>query len=460
MMTKTSVVIMAAGLGTRMKSKLAKVLHRAGGLTLLEHVIRTARAVAEPADIVAIVGHQAETVAALVEPLGVRTALQAVPQGTGHAVAQAKPLLEHAGGLLVILSGDVPLLSAASVRRLVDEHRASGKDATVLTCSIEDPAAYGRIVRDDAGDVAAIVEFKACDAEQKKIREINSGIYCFNSDLVWKYIGEIGTDNPAGEYYLTDLIGIFRRNGHKVGAMQIGDFTELLGINNKVELAEMDQRFRARKVRELMLEGVTIERPESVIVDVDVRVGRDVEIEANVRLTGATVIGQGTRIGTGSVIEDSTIGGGVQVLPYTIVSESEIGDGARVGPFARLRNHNQVGENCHIGNFVELKKTAMAAGAKANHLAYLGDAEIGSKSNIGAGTITCNYDGVHKHKTRIGEKAFIGSNSTLVAPVEVGPGAYVAAGSVITDAVPEASLALGRARQIVKTGWKPKKPAK
>jgi bifunctional UDP-N-acetylglucosamine pyrophosphorylase / glucosamine-1-phosphate N-acetyltransferase len=456
-MMKTSVVIMAAGFGTRMKSKLAKVLHRAGGLTLIEHVIRTACAVAEPEDIVAIVGHQAEAVSKLVEPLGLRTALQENPKGTGHAVAQARPLLENAGGLLVVLSGDVPLLSASSVRRLVSEHEASGKDATVMTCTIADPAAYGRIVRDASGDVAGIVEFKACSEEQKKIGEINSGIYCFRSDLVWKYIGEINTDNPAGEYYLTDLIAILRRNGHKVGAMQIEDFNELLGINNKVELAAMDQMFRTRKVRELMLDGVTIERPESVTVDVDVRVGRDTVIEPNVRLTGATVIGEDTRIGTGSVIEDSTIGGGVQILPYTVVSESEIGDGARVGPFARLRNHNQVGANCHIGNFVELKKTVMGSGAKANHLAYLGDAEIGSKSNIGAGTITCNYDGVHKHKTRIGEKAFVGSNSTLVAPVEIGSGAYVAAGSVITESVPETSLALGRARQIIKTGWKPKR---
>ncbi len=459
-MNKTSVVIMAAGLGTRMKSKLAKVLHRAGGLTLLEHVIRTARAVADPADIVAIVGHQAEKVSKLVEPMGVRTALQAVPQGTGHAVAQAKPLLENAGGWLVILSGDVPLLTAASVKRLVSEHEASGKDATVMTCSIAEPGAYGRIVRDAEGNVTAIVEFKACNEEQKKIREINSGIYCFRSDLVWKYIAEIDTNNPAGEYYLTDLVEIFRRNGHKVGAMQIEDFNELLGINNKVELAEMDRMFRARKVCELMLDGVTIERPETVTIDVDVRVGRDAEIEPNVRLTGMTAIGEDTRIGTGSVIEDSTIGAGAQILPYTVISESEIGDGARVGPFARLRNHNNVGANCHIGNFVELKKTTMGAGAKANHLAYLGDAEIGSKSNIGAGTITCNYDGVNKHKTRIGEKAFVGSNSTLVAPIEIGSGAYIAAGSVITDAVPDTSLAFGRARQIVKTGWTPKNKAK
>ncbi len=460
-MSKTSVVILAAGLGTRMKSKMAKVLHRAGGLALIEHVVRTARAVAEPADIVAVVGHQAEAVAQAVEPLGVRTALQAEQKGTGHAVAVARPHLEHAGGLLVVLYGDVPLLSAATVRNLVERHEASGKDATVLTCEIEDPAAYGRIVRDPAsGNVAAIVEFKACTEEQKKIREINSGIYCFNADLVWRYIGEIQTDNPAGEYYLTDLVEIFNRNGHTVGAMQVEDFSELLGINNKVELAAMDNFFRARKVRELMLDGVTIERPETVTVDVDVKVGAEVTIESNVRLLGATSIGDESYVGAGSIIENSTIGEAVEILPYSLIAGSEIGGKARLGPFARLRSPNKVGAGCHIGNFVELKNTQMEAGAKANHFAYLGDSSIGSKTNVGAGTIVCNYDGVRKHKTTIGKEAFIGSNSTLVAPIEIGDGVYVAAGSVITESVPEAALALGRARQTVKPGWKPKSPAK
>lgn len=455
-MTKTSVVILAAGLGTRMKSKLAKVLHRAGGLALIEHVVRAARAVADPADIVAVVGHQAEKVASVVEPLGLRTALQAEQKGTGHAVAMARPLLENAGGWLVVLYGDVPLLSAETVRRLVATHEASGKDATVLTCEIEDPAAYGRILRNAAGDVAAIVEFKACNQEQKKIREINSGIYCFRADLVWKYIGEIQTNNPAGEYYLTDLVEIFNKNGHTVGAMQIDDFSELLGINTKVELAEMDAMFRARKVRELMLNGVTIERPETVTIDVDVEVGPDVEIQPFVRLTGKTSVGEDARIGMGSILSNSSIGAGVEILPYTVMEESEIGAGARLGPFSRLRPRNTVGENCHIGNFVELKNTDIRAGAKANHFSYLGDSTIGAKTNVGAGTIVCNYDGVHKYKTKIGERAFIGSNATIVAPIEIGDGAYIAAGSVITEPVPDESLALGRSRQTVKTGWKPK----
>jgi bifunctional UDP-N-acetylglucosamine pyrophosphorylase/glucosamine-1-phosphate N-acetyltransferase len=455
-MTKTSVVILAAGLGTRMKSKLAKVLHRAGGLSLIEHVVRAARAVADPADIVAVVGHQAEKVAAVVEPLGLRTALQAEQKGTGHAVAMARPLLENAGGWLVVLYGDVPLLSAETVRRLVATHEASGKDATVLTCEIADPAAYGRIIRNAAGDVAAIVEFKACNEEQKKICEINSGIYCFRADLVWKYIGEIQTNNPAGEYYLTDLVEIFNQNGHTVGAMQIGDFSELLGINTKVELAEMDAMFRARKVRELMLSGVTIERPETVTIDVDVEVGPDVEIQPFVRLTGQTSIGEDARIGMGSILSNSRVGAGVEILPYTVMEESEIGAGARLGPFSRLRPRNTVGANCHIGNFVELKNTDIRDGAKANHFAYLGDSTIGAKTNVGAGTIVCNYDGVHKYKTKIGERAFIGSNATIVAPIEIGSGAYIAAGSVITEPVPEESLALGRSRQTVKPGWKPK----
>jgi bifunctional UDP-N-acetylglucosamine pyrophosphorylase/glucosamine-1-phosphate N-acetyltransferase len=457
---KTNVVILAAGLGTRMKSKLAKVLHRAGGLTLIEHVVRAARAVAEPENIVAVVGHQAEAVAATVEPLGLRTALQKEQKGTGHAVLMARPQLEDAGGLLLVLYGDAPLLSPATVQRLVAQHQASGKDATVLTCTIDDPGAYGRIVRNADGSVAAIVEFKACTEAQKKIREINSGIYCFRSDLVWKYIGEITTNNPAGEYYFTDLIELFNQNGHAVGAMQIDDFNELLGINNKVELASIDEMFRKRKVNELMLSGVTIEKPDTVTVDVDVEVEADAAIESHVRLLGRTSIGADTRVGSGSILENAKVGERVEILPYTYIVDSEIGDSARVGPFARLRPNNRVSENCHIGNFVEIKNTSMAPGAKANHLAYIGDATIGSKTNVGAGTITCNYDGVNKFKTVIGEKAFIGSNSTLVAPVEIGDGAYIAAGSVITEEVPEKTLALGRSRQTNKAGWKPKHQAK
>ena len=453
---RTSIAILAAGLGTRMKSKISKVLHRAGGFTLVEHAVRTARGVAEAADIVAVVGHQAEAVKAVLAPYGVVTALQSEQRGTGHALNMAASVLSGVPGRLVVLYGDVPLLSAAAVQRLVREYDASQKAAMVITCNLDDPAGYGRIVRDRDGNVAAIVEQKAASAEQLTIREINSGIYCFDSALLWKHISEIGTNNPAGEYYLTDIVEIFNQRAYGVAPMVIEDISELLGINTRVELAQVDEIFRRRKARGLMLEGVTIERPDTVTIDLDVKVGRDTIVESGVRLLGNTVVGDDCVIGAGSVLHNAVLGEKVLVGAYTSIADSHVGSGAHVGPFARLRQHNEVGENVHIGNFVELKKTQMGKGAKANHLAYLGDSSIGTKTNIGAGTITCNYDGVSKHKTRIGEHTFVGSNSTLVAPIEIGDRAYIAAGSVITDAVPKESLALGRARQTVKPGWKPK----
>ena len=453
---KTSIAILAAGLGTRMKSNLAKVLHRAGGFALVEHAIRAARSVAEPSDIVAIIGHQADAVKKVIEPYGVGSALQTEQRGTGHALAMAQPALEAAGGRLVVLYGDVPLLSGDTIRRLVNTYDESGKAGVVITCNLDDPTGYGRIVRTEDGTVAAIVEQKAASAEQLAIKEINSGIYCFNADLVWKHLSQIGTANPAGEYYLTDIVEILRQYGHGVAPMLIDDFSQILGINNRVELSQVDEILRRRKAHELMIEGVTIERPDSVVIDMDVRVGRDVVIESGVRLLGSTVIGEGAVIGAGSVLTNATIADRVLIGPYTVISDSEVGEDAHVGPFARLRNHNRVAANVHIGNFVELKKTRMGRGAKAGHLAYLGDSVIGAKTNIGAGTITCNYDGVHKHQTTIGQHAFIGSNSTLVAPIEIGDRAYVGAGSVLTKPVPADSLALGRAHQVVKEGWEPR----
>ena len=453
---KTSIAILAAGLGTRMKSNLAKVLHRAGGFALVEHAVRAARQVAEPTDIVAVVGHQADAVKKVVDPYGVGTALQTEQRGTGHAIAMAKDQLAGAGGRLVVLYGDVPLLSGETIRQLVKLYDDSGKAGVVITCELGDPAGYGRIVRAADGTVAAIVEHKAATEAQRKIREINSGIYCFNADLVWRHLAEIGTANPAGEYYLTDIVEILRKHGYGVVPMLIDDFSQILGINNRVELAQVDEILRKRKTRELMLEGVTIERPDTVTIDLDVRVGRDVVIESGVRLLGKTVIGEGAMIGAGSILNNTVLGERVVLHPYTVIGDSEIGDGSELGPFARLRSHNHLGAGVKIGNFVELKKTRMGKGAKANHLAYLGDAVIGAKTNIGAGTITCNYDGAHKHQTTIGEHAFIGSNSTLVAPIEIGDRAYVGAGSVLTKPVPPDSLALGRAHQVVKEGWKPK----
>ncbi len=325
---------------------------------------------------------------------------------------------------------------------------------------MEDPAGYGRVIRGANGRVDAIVEQKAASPAQLAIREANMGIYCYRADLFWKHVDEIQTNNPAGEYYLTDMVEILNRAGHYVEAMEIPDAAEALGINNRAELALADRIMRTAKVNELMAEGVTIEKPETVTIDADARVGMDSVIEPFAQILGKSVVGENCRIGSCSIVKDSEIGDGTEIGAFTIVADSRLERGVHAGPFARLRMNNHVGEGAHVGNFVELKKTKMGAGAKSNHLAYLGDSQIGAKSNIGAGTITCNYDGVHKHPTVIGEGVFVGSNSTLVAPLELGAGSYIAAGSVITDDVPADALALGRSRQSVKPEWAKKRRAR
>jgi len=304
------------------------------------------------------------------------------------------------------------------------------------------------------------VEDKVATPQQKAIQVINSGIYCFQAPLLWKHIVELRPNPVSGELYLTDMCEILTKHGYRVGALHIADPDELLGINTRVELADADRVLRERKCRELMLEGVTIERPETVTIDMHVRVGVETVVEPFARLLGSTEIGEECRIGAGAILESAVLADRVVVAPYTMVANSRIETGAQVGPFARLRMDAQVGADARIGNFVELKKTKLGKGAKSQHLAYLGDSEIGAGANIGAGTITCNYDGHNKHRTKIGERAFIGSNSTLVAPVEIGQDSYVGAGSVITDDVPAEALALGRGRQVVKPGWVKKKAAK
>jgi bifunctional UDP-N-acetylglucosamine pyrophosphorylase/glucosamine-1-phosphate N-acetyltransferase len=454
-----SVIVLAAGEGTRMKSKRAKVLHCAGGMPLVEHVVNTAARLTGEENIVVVVGHQAEEVKSALADRDVRFVLQKEQRGTGHAVMACRDAVEHAGSL-VVLYGDCPLLPEATLRRLLAEHEKNGAAATLITTRLADPTGYGRIILDERGNVQAIVEQKAAAPEQLAIDLINPGMYCFRSDLLWKHIGEIGTGNPAGEYYLTDMVEILNRAGHTVAAMESADASELLGINTRVELAEVDGIFRARKVRELMLAGVTIEKPETVTIDMPVAIGADSIIGAFTHILGHSEIGGDCRIGPGCVIESSRIEDRVHVAPYTLIGSSHVRRDARVGPFSRLRMGNEVGEGAHVGNFVELKKTRLGAGAKANHLAYLGDADIGERSNIGAGAITCNYDGVKKHRTEIGDDAFVGSNATLVAPVHVGKGSYIGAGSVITKPVPEGALAVGRGHQVNKEGWVARKRPK
>jgi bifunctional UDP-N-acetylglucosamine pyrophosphorylase/glucosamine-1-phosphate N-acetyltransferase len=449
----TTVVILAAGLGTRMRSKRAKVLHRAGGLALIEHVVVAARAVAPAERIIVVTGHQADEVEALLAPRGVQYARQTQQKGTGHAVACCRDLCAEKDGMVMVLYGDTPLLSQATLILLRDAQANSGAAATLVTTELPDPYGYGRVLLDEKGNVRAIVEEKACTAEQRSLRLINSGIYCFDAGLLWTHIGEIEPNNPAHEYYLTDMAEILARHGHRVHPMQVANASELLGINTRVELADADRYLRQRKATELMLAGITIERPETVAIDSQVQVGIDTVIEPFTRLLGSTEIGEDCVVGAGSIIESSVLADRVIIKPYSLIAASRIETGAQIGPFARLRLNAKVGAKARVGNFVEMKNTRLGAGAKSQHLAYLGDAQIGDRVNIGAGTITCNFDGEKKHETTIGAGAFIGSNSTLVAPIEIGEESYVGAGSVITDPVPSRSLALGRGRQVVKTDW-------
>lgn len=456
----TTVVILAAGLGTRMRSKQAKVLHRAGGRALVEHVVRSAGAVAKPERIFVVTGHQAEAVEQTLAPTGVGFVRQTEQKGTGHALAQCSGKAAGLDGLLMVLVGDAPLLTAETLVRLRDQQAASGAAGTLISTSVPDPAGYGRVITDAGGDVLEIVEHKSCTPEQLKINVINSGIYCLRADLVWKNLSLIQPNAGSGEYYLTDIFEILRKQGHRLGAMHLDDPNELLGINTRIELAEADAILRKRKRRALMLSGVTIEQPESVTIDMDVEVGQDTIVEPHARLLGATKIGEGCRIGAGAILENMTVESGAQIHPYTVATQSHVAARAQVGPFARLRPNTRVEEGAEVGNFAELKNTRLGPGAKSHHVSYLGDADIGAKTNIGAGTIICNYDGAKKHRTTIGDGVFIGSNSTLVAPVEIGTESYVAAGSVITDAVPQDALALGRARQTVKPEWAAKRRQK
>jgi len=446
------VVIMAAGKGTRMKSGEAKVLHRTAGISLIEHVLR-AVAPLGPESVVVVVGHMANQVAATLDNRpNLTTALQEPQLGTGHAVLQAEPPLRGKDGTLLLLSGDVPLMRTDTLRKLVRHHHATGATATVLTAEFEVPEGYGRIVRTD-GLISAIVEHKDASPAERQIREINSGIYAFDLERLFPALRQIGSANAQGEYYLPDLVRIFRDQGHRVEGLRIDDPGEILGVNSRRELADTSAVLRDRKNDELMASGVTIVDPATTWVQPDVVVGADTILHPDVYLEGKTTIGSGCEIHSGVRIIDSTLGDRVVVNNFCVIRQSRIADAAQIGPFAQLRPDSLVGEGAHVGNFVELKKTTLGKGSKANHLAYLGDATIGEKVNIGAGTITCNYDGVNKNPTIIEDGAFIGSDSQLIAPVRVGKGAYVAAGSSITEDVPAESLAIARGKQVNKPGW-------
>jgi bifunctional UDP-N-acetylglucosamine pyrophosphorylase/glucosamine-1-phosphate N-acetyltransferase len=447
-----AIVILAAGKGTRLKSALAKVLHRAGGRPLVEHVVRACQPL-KPREIVAVVGHQADDVTAAVAPLGVKTALQEPQRGTGHAMLVARRAISARAKFAILLPGDAPLIRTETVAALARAHRESGAAATILSAEIENPSGYGRIVRQEDGSVAAIVEDSALTAEQRPIREINSSVYCFTLQKLWPCLAALKPQNVHKELYLTDAIAVLRQKGEKVQAVLASDPDEVLGCNTRADLAAVDAVFRRRKRAEIMDAGVTIELPETVLIDPEVTVGPDSRLEPGVQLLGRTRVGANCTIRTGSVLSDAVLEDNVLVKPYTIVSASHLSQGTQAGPFAHLRDGARLEKNARVGNFVEVKKSVLGEGVKSMHLTYLGDARVGSGTNIGAGTITCNYDGVHKNPTVIGKRVFIGSDTALVAPVRVGDGAYVGAGSVITNNVPPDALGLARGKQVNKLGW-------
>jgi bifunctional UDP-N-acetylglucosamine pyrophosphorylase/glucosamine-1-phosphate N-acetyltransferase len=392
----------------------------------------------------------------VVEPLGAETVLQQPQHGTGHAMQVARRALGRAR-LVVVLPGDAPLVRTETLKALVSAHRAGNAAATILTAVLADPSGYGRILRKSETAVAAIVEESQLTPDQRELNEINSAIYCFTLDKLWPALAHVKPNNKHRELYLTDTIATLTAAGDTVLAEVAPDSREILGCNTRADLSEVDRVFRERKRAALMDAGVTIQLPETVLIDPEVTAGEDTVIEAGVQLLGKTKIGARCTIRTGSVLIDALLGDEVTVEPHCVVAQSRLDDGVIIGPFARLRPDNHLKAGARIGNFVELKKSTIGEGTKAMHLTYLGDTKIGAKSNIGAGTITCNYDGFHKFPTSIGNKVFIGSDSALVAPVRIGDGAYVAAGSTITDNVPADALAIARGRQANKPGWASKK---
>ena len=462
------IVIMAAGKGTRLRSSLPKVLHTVGGKPLLQHVIDAARTLVSPNDIAVVIGHQAEMVRDAVAATAVSFVLQAEQLGTGHALQCVKRLFAETGKAvpanLIVLSGDVPLIRPETLAALRDLHLHERAAMTILTAVPPDPVGYGRVLRKPGtAEVLAIVEQKSLTAAQlrqpESLREINSGIYAFRTEALFARLDALSSDNSAGEFYLTDVAALLVAAGEPVLALAADSVDEVLGANTIAEMMHLDAALRLKTAQRLMARGVTIFRPETVTIDADVEVGPDTVLEPFTQLLGKTVLGSHCRIRSYSVIQDCTLGDRVLVRNGCILDSSTVADGALLGPYAHLRPATHVGERAHVGNFVEVKNSTLGAGSKANHLSYLGDAIVGESSNIGAGVITCNYDGVRKHTTTIGNGVFVGSDSTLVAPITLEDGSYVAAGSCVTEDVPKGALAIARSVQVTKPGWATRKRA-
>lgn len=447
-------VILAAGMGTRMKSKMPKVLHKVCGKELCRWVIDASKT-AGADSVCAIIGHKAEMVK---ETLGdvCEFALQAEQKGTGHAVMQAIDVIKAAKGEVVILNGDTPLVTAQAIKNAIDYHKSSGNQATVITAILDDATGYGRIVRGNDGGVLKIVEQKDASEEEKKIKEVNSGMYVFDSDSLVYALDKITPNNAQGEYYLTDTLEILLNAGKKVGGYAIADNDEIRGINDRVQLNEAEKIMQKRINEMHMRNGVTMRNPESVYIEDGVEIGNDTEICQNVTIKSGTKIGCDCVIGSGSILDRAVIDDGVDILS-SVILQSEVGSGTHVGPFAYIRPNCKVGEDVKVGDFVELKNSNIDDGTKISHLTYIGDSDVGKRVNFGCGTVTCNYDGKNKYRTTIGDDCFVGCNTNFVSPINVGDGVYIAAGSTITEDIPENSLSIARARQVNKEGWTDKR---
>jgi bifunctional UDP-N-acetylglucosamine pyrophosphorylase / glucosamine-1-phosphate N-acetyltransferase len=451
-MRKLTLLILAAGKGTRLKSTLPKVLHQLAGKSLIEHVVEAARPL-NPSATCVVVGYEAGRVQNALSHLPLEFAIQEPQLGTGHAVQVAGSFWKPNEGDLLVLSGDVPLISTKTLQGLLNQHTQSNSSATLLSTRLEDPAGYGRVARSADGDVQRIVEHKDANHEERLISEINTGIYCFAIADLAQVIDQLSAENSQGEYYFTDCIGSLRKQNKRVSAVVCEDPSEVSGINSRAELAELERIVRNRKLKQLMQDGVTIIDPASTYVEPSVQIGADSVLYPNVFLEKGTVIGTGCQIYPNVRISASTIEDGVVVLDSCLITESHVRTNSQVGPFAHLRGHAEIGSRARIGNFVEIKNSRLGEKTKAAHLSYLGDAEIGQDVNIGAGTITCNYDGVNKNKTIIEDDVFVGSDSQLIAPVTIHRGAYIAAGSTIQQDVPEDALAIARSQQVNKEHW-------
>ena len=447
-------VILAAGMGTRMKSKMPKVLHKVCGKPLSKWVIDASEA-AGADKVCAVVGHKAETVK---EVLGdvCEFALQAEQKGTGHAVMQAIDVIKNSKGEVVILNGDTPLITAETINKAIEYHKNNGNQATVITAILDDATGYGRIVRDNDGSVLKIVEQKDASKEEKKINEVNSGMYVFDAQSLVYALDKITPNNAQGEYYLTDTLEILLSAGKKIGGYAISDNDEIRGINDRVQLNEAEKIMQKRINEYHMRNGVTMRNPESVYIEDGVEIGNDTEICQNVTIKSGTKIGSDCVIGSGSMLDRAVIHDGVDVLS-SVILESEVDEGTHVGPFAYIRPNCHVGKEVKVGDFVELKNSNIDDGTKISHLTYIGDSDVGAGVNFGCGTVTCNYDGKKKYRTTIGDDCFVGCNTNFVSPINVGDGVYIAAGSTITEDIPENSLSIARARQVNKEGWKDKR---